>query len=81
MSILIEEKLGTATYLMLWPEDGRMMKVCSFFWEILPSVPVFANLSKEDVRAVYDGSIFHRIAEKREKKLQQQKQQKNRKAQ
>jgi peroxygenase len=41
--------LGTATYLMLWPEDGRIMK--------------------EDIRAIYDGSIFQRIADKREKKL------------
>jgi peroxygenase len=45
--------IGTATYLMLWPEDGRIMK--------------------EDVRAIYDGSIFQRIADKREKKMQQKK--------
>ena len=25
--------LGTATYLMLWPEDGRMMKVGSPYQE------------------------------------------------
>ncbi|RDB21536.1 putative peroxygenase 3 [Hypsizygus marmoreus] len=31
-----------ATYLMLWPEDGR--------------------LKKEDVRAVYDGSIFYKVS-------------------
>ncbi|KAL6709850.1 hypothetical protein ACN47E_000635 [Coniothyrium glycines] len=36
-----------ATYLLLWPEDGRMMK--------------------EDVRRIYDGSIFYEIAAKREK--------------
>lgn len=35
-----------ATYIMLWPADGRMMK--------------------EDVRGVYDGSIFYRLAERRE---------------
>lgn len=34
-----------ATYVMLWPEDGRMMK--------------------EDIRGVFDGSIFFRIAERR----------------
>ncbi|KAF2134792.1 Caleosin-domain-containing protein [Dothidotthia symphoricarpi CBS 119687] len=38
----------TATYIMLWPEDGRMMK--------------------EDIRGVYDGSIFYTIAARREKK-------------
>lgn len=37
-----------ATYLMLWPEDGRM--------------------KKEDIRRIYDGSIFHSIAAKRSKK-------------
>ncbi|EUC48325.1 hypothetical protein COCMIDRAFT_34201 [Bipolaris oryzae ATCC 44560] len=51
----------TATYLMLWPEDGRMMK--------------------EDIRAVYDGSIFHRIADKRERRLHQQEQLKRQKGQ
>ncbi|KAK6073500.1 caleosin domain-containing protein [Seiridium cupressi] len=34
-----------ATYLMLWPEDGRMMK--------------------EDIRGIYDGSIFYTIADRR----------------
>ncbi|KAF3013578.1 hypothetical protein E8E14_011591 [Neopestalotiopsis sp. 37M] len=34
-----------ATYLMLWPEDGKMMK--------------------EDIRRIYDGSIFYTIAERR----------------
>ncbi|KAF2807207.1 Caleosin-domain-containing protein [Mytilinidion resinicola] len=34
-----------ATYIMLWPEDGRMMK--------------------EDIRGIYDGSIFYTIAAKR----------------
>jgi hypothetical protein len=33
------------TWIMLWPEDGRMRK--------------------EDIRGIYDGSIFYRIAEKR----------------
>jgi peroxygenase len=36
---------GLATYVMLWPEDGRMRK--------------------EDIRRVYDGSIFYTIAERR----------------
>lgn len=39
---------GIATYIMLWPEDGRMMK--------------------EDIRRIYDGSIFYVLAERREKK-------------
>ncbi|KAK7192079.1 caleosin domain containing protein [Paraphaeosphaeria sporulosa] len=34
-----------ATYLMLWPDDGRMMK--------------------EDIRGIYDGSIFYKIAARR----------------
>ncbi|KAL5392110.1 hypothetical protein PMIN03_007276 [Paraphaeosphaeria minitans] len=34
-----------ATYLMLWPEDGHMMK--------------------EDIRGVYDGSVFYKIAARR----------------
>lgn len=40
--------VGSWTYLMLWPEDGKMRK--------------------EDVRRVYDGSIFYDIAAKREKR-------------
>jgi peroxygenase len=36
-----------ATYIMLWPKDGRMMK--------------------EDIRGVYDGSIFYTIAARRSK--------------
>jgi peroxygenase len=40
---------GIATYIMLWPEDGRMMK--------------------EDIRGIYDGSIFYTLAERREKNL------------
>ena len=40
---------GIATYIMLWPEDGRMMK--------------------EDIRGIYDGSIFYTLAERREKAL------------
>ena len=39
---------GIATYLMLWPEDGKM--------------------KKEDIRRIYDGSIFYHIAEQREGK-------------
>jgi len=39
--------IGGATYLMLWPEDGKMRK--------------------EDLRKVYDGSIFYDIAERRAK--------------
>lgn len=72
--------LGSATYLMLWPEDGRMMKVCSFLENNTLTFLRFTDFSKEDIRAVYDGSIFHRIAEKRERKLQQQEQQKKQKA-
>lgn len=34
-----------ATYIMLWPKDGKM--------------------AKEDIRGVFDGSIFYRIAERR----------------
>ncbi|KAG9185450.1 hypothetical protein G6011_07994 [Alternaria panax] len=37
----------TATYILLWPEDGRMMK--------------------EDIRRIYDGSIFYTVAERRQK--------------
>jgi peroxygenase len=40
---------GIATYIMLWPEDGRMMK--------------------EDIRGIYDGSIFYTLAARREKSL------------
>jgi peroxygenase len=36
----------TATWILLWPADGRMMK--------------------EDIRGIYDGSLFYRVAEKRE---------------
>ncbi|KAI1080076.1 Caleosin-domain-containing protein [Whalleya microplaca] len=39
-----------ATYLMLWPADGKMMK--------------------EDIRGVYDGSIFYTIAKRQEAKKQ-----------
>ncbi|KAH6652973.1 Caleosin related protein-domain-containing protein [Truncatella angustata] len=34
-----------ATYLMLWPEDGKIYK--------------------EDIRAIYDGSIFYKMADRR----------------
>lgn len=40
--------VGLATYILLWPEDGRMMK--------------------EDIRRIYDGSIFYEIAERRANK-------------
>jgi peroxygenase len=43
-------EIGTATWLMLWPEDGRMMK--------------------EDIRRIYDGSLFYELAARREKKSQ-----------
>lgn len=39
---------GLATYIMLWPADGRMMK--------------------EDIRGIYDGSIFYNIAVRHSKK-------------
>jgi hypothetical protein len=39
---------GLATYIMLWPEDGKMRK--------------------EDIRGIYDGSLFYTLAERREKK-------------
>ena len=39
--------IGLATYIMLWPEDGRM--------------------KKEDIRGIYDGSIFYTIAARRAK--------------
>jgi peroxygenase len=68
--------LGTATYLMLWPEDGRMMKVCAFTKKnLLLEFSYLLTLPKEDIRTVYDGSIFHRIAEKRERRLQQEREQ------
>jgi len=36
-------RIGIATYLLLWPEDGIM--------------------KKEDIRGIYDGSIFYKKAE------------------
>ncbi|KAI1818509.1 Caleosin-domain-containing protein [Poronia punctata] len=39
-----------ATYLMLWPEDGKM--------------------KKEDIRRIYDGSLFYVIAQRRSGKKQ-----------
>lgn len=67
--------IGTATYLMLWPEDGRMMKVCGELVQAYWALALLTSDVKEDIRAVYDGSIFHRIAEKRETKLQQHREQ------
>jgi len=37
----------TATYILLWPKDGRLMK--------------------EDIRGIYDGSIFYTISARRRK--------------
>ncbi|KAI1025205.1 hypothetical protein LB505_009444 [Fusarium chuoi] len=37
-----------ATYILLWPDDGRMMK--------------------EDIRGIYDGSLFYKIAARRPSK-------------
>lgn len=39
--------VGIATWILLWPEDGRMMK--------------------EDIRRIYDGSLFFEVAARREK--------------
>jgi peroxygenase len=47
LQAILLTKPGIATYIMLWPEDGRMMK--------------------EDIRGIYDGSIFYTLAERREK--------------
>jgi hypothetical protein len=41
---------GIATWILLWPEDGR--------------------IEKEDIRQIYDGSLFFEIAARREKKKQ-----------
>ena len=44
-------KIGLATYLLIWPDDGIMRK--------------------EDIRGIYDGSIFYKKADKRRfKKMQ-----------
>ncbi|KAL3595444.1 hypothetical protein FPOAC2_09777 [Fusarium poae] len=37
-----------ATYILLWPDDGRMMK--------------------EDIRGIYDGSVFYKVAARRAQK-------------
>ncbi|RKK83794.1 hypothetical protein BFJ69_g2531 [Fusarium oxysporum] len=37
-----------ATYILLWPDDGRMMK--------------------EDIRGIYDGSLFYKVAARRASK-------------
>lgn len=39
---------GLATYILLWPDDGRMMK--------------------EDIRGIYDGSLFYKVAARRASK-------------
>jgi len=41
---------GIATWILLWPEDGRM--------------------KKEDIRRIYDGSLFYEIAARRSKQKQ-----------
>jgi peroxygenase len=41
-----------ATWLLIWPDDGR--------------------LRKEDVRRVYDGSLFCEIAERRERSMKEE---------
>ena len=48
MKTATNNSIGIATYIMLWPEDGRMRK--------------------EDIRGIYDGSIFYTIAARRAKK-------------
>jgi hypothetical protein len=40
--------VGLATYILLWPNDGRMVK--------------------EDIRGIYDGSLFYKIAARRAEK-------------
>ena len=40
--------VGTATYLLIWPDDGVM--------------------KKEDIRGIYDGSIFYKKAEEYKRK-------------
>jgi hypothetical protein len=47
-NVLLIVCIGIATYILLWPADGRMMK--------------------EDIRRIYDGSLFYVIAERRSKK-------------
>jgi peroxygenase len=42
-------RIGIATYLLLWPVDGRMMK--------------------EDIRRIYDGSLFFEISARRSKQM------------
>jgi peroxygenase len=43
----LETPSGVTTYVLLWPEDGRM--------------------KKDDIRGVFDGSIFYEVAAKRER--------------
>lgn len=43
MGVLTET--GIATWILLWPEDGRM--------------------KKDDIRRIYDGSLFFEIAARR----------------
>lgn len=43
----LELCLGVTTYVLLWPENGR--------------------IKREDIRRVYDGSIFYEIEAKRKK--------------
>ena len=62
--------VGGATYLMLWPKDGKMYKVsCGEMPEQI-SVNSDTNYEKEDIRGIYDGSLFHTWAAQVEKKKQ-----------
>jgi hypothetical protein len=62
---------------MLWPEDGRLMKVCYVTPPLLSGYPsLFALrliliLKQEDIRGIFDGSIFYTIAARRENKKKQ----------
>jgi len=43
----LDTSSGGTTYVLLWPEDGRM--------------------KKDDIRRVFDGSIFYEVAAKQER--------------
>ena len=59
---------------MLWPKDGKMYKVSS--GDLLERIS--AGLStyhyQEDIRGIYDGSIFHTWATQVERERKQKKQ-------
>ena len=44
-------RIGTATWILLWPEEGLSGKI-----------------QKEDIRRIFDGSLFFEMAASREKK-------------